>query len=204
MRKRQAYHHGNLRASLLRASGKMLEKHGVADLSLREAARRAGVSHGAPYRHFPDRDSLLAALATEGFVTLGKALQEAGSVGGLRARGEAYVRFALQNPRRFRLMFGGELRIAQHAALRETATRVFAGLSGAFAAQIPGQAGHDASIAAWSLVHGLALLLLDEKIASTARAGRETDEFVRCVLNSIRFAARPANQVAGGPAQPPA
>ena len=116
-------------------------------------------------------------------------LPAGGSAGGLRARGEAYVRFALQNPQRFRLMFGGHLGIARHAALREAATRVFEGLYGAFTAQIPGQAGRDASIAAWSLVHGLALLLLDDKIASTARVGRETDEFVRSILNSIRFAA---------------
>ena len=188
-RKRRVYHHGSLQASLLRTAGQMLEKHGVAGLSLREAARRAGVSHGAPYRHFPDRESLLAALAAEGFAKLGRDLQEAGSAGGLRARGEAYVRFALQNPQRFRLMFGGHLGIARHAALREAATRVFEGLYGAFTAQIPGQAGRDASIAAWSLVHGLALLLLDDKIASTARVGRETDEFVRSILNSIRFAA---------------
>ena len=200
----RTYHHGNLQSSLLRAAGKILEKQGVEGLSLREAARRAGVSHGAPYRHFPNRESLLAALAAGGFATLGRALHEAGAAGGLRARGEAYVHFALQHPQRFRLMFGGRLGIARHAVLREAATRVFEGLSGAFTAQIPGQAGRDASIAAWSLVHGLALLLLDEKIANTARVGRETDEFVRSILNSIRFAAGTANQVAVGPAQPPA
>lgn len=183
------YHHGDLRAALLRAAGKLLEKQGIAALSVREAARRAGVSHNAPYRHFPDRESLLAALATEGFAALGTALQEAGASGGLRARGEAYVRFALENPQRFRLMFGGELRIAKHAALRETATRVFEGLSGAFTAQIPGPAGRDASLAAWALVHGLAQLLLDDKIAAAAREDRDAESFVRAVLSSIRFAA---------------
>ena len=191
-RKAHDYHHGNLPAFLLQSAGELLEKQGVANLRLREVARLAGVSHGAPYRHFPDRESLLAALAAEGFATLGKTLQEAGVSGGLRARGEAYVRFALAHPKRFRLMFGGELQIAKHAALRAVATRVFEGLSGAFTAQIPGQPGRDASIAAWSLVHGLALLLLDDKIAAGARQGRDPESFVRSILGSIRFAAGPA------------
>ncbi len=188
-RRKTSYHHGDLRGSLLRAAGEMLEQQGITSLSLREAARRAGVSHGAPYRHFPDRDSLLAALAAEGFAILGKSLEEAGAAGGLRARGEAYVGFALEHPQRFRLMFGGGPAIAKHAGLREIAGRVFDGLAAAFTAQIPGQAGRDASIAAWSLVHGLALLLLDEKIAGAARAGREPASFVRAILSSIRFAA---------------
>ena len=99
------YHHGTLRAAVLSAAGKLIEKEGLAGLSIREAARRAGVSHNAPYRHFPDRDALLAALATEGFSELEKFLE--GRTG--RAMGEAYVRFALAHPNRFRLMFGGQL-----------------------------------------------------------------------------------------------
>src|SRR3970040_1414973 len=96
------YHHGDLRTALLRSSSKILEKEGVSKLSVREAARRAGVSHNAPYRHFPDRESLLAGIATEGFSMLGAALQ--GSSG--KAMGEDYVRFALEHPQRVRLMFG--------------------------------------------------------------------------------------------------
>ncbi|TAK45718.1 MAG: TetR/AcrR family transcriptional regulator [Betaproteobacteria bacterium] len=183
------YHHGDLRPALLRAAGQLLEKQGLAALSLRETARRAGVSHNAPYRHFPDRGSLLAALATAGFAALGTAMQEAAAHGGLRAMGEAYVRFALERPQRFRLMFGGALPIAKHAALRESATRVFEGLAQALAPQLAGPAGRDASIAAWALVHGLSQLLLDERIASSALRGRERDEMVRAVLGSIRFAA---------------
>ena len=187
--RRAAYHHGNLQATLLRAAGEMLEKQGIAGLSLRVAATRVGVSHNAPYRHFQDRESLLAALAAEGFAALGRALQEAVRVGGLRAMGEVYVRFALERPQRFRLMFGGAVRIPQHAALRETAARVFEGLAQALAPQIPGPAGRDASIAAWALVHGLAQLLLDERIAAAALRGRDREALVRAVLGSIRFAA---------------
>ena len=189
VRRKQAYHHGDLRASILRAGWHLLEKQGIAALSLREAARRAGVSHNAPYRHFPDRDSLLAALSAEGFAALGQALREAAASGGLRAMGETYVRFALERPQRFRLMFGGAVPIAQHPALRENATRVFEGLAQALAPQIPGAAGRDASIAAWALVHGLAQLLLDERIAASALSGRRREEMVSAVLGSIRFAA---------------
>src|SRR6266850_4711197 len=98
-----AYHHGDLRAALLQTAGKVLEKEGLGELSLRELARRAGVSHNAPYRHFPDRDSLLAALAAEGFALLENEMRGLGA----RAMGEVYIRFALQHPQRFRLMFGG-------------------------------------------------------------------------------------------------
>lgn len=212
-RKKHSYHHGDLRAALIRAAGKMLEKDGVEALKLREVARRAGVSHNAPYRHFAEREALLAALAAEGFEWLGAAQRKAAGAGGLRAMGEAYVHFALAHPQRFRLMFGGQVSIARHARLREVATKTFAGLSGALSARLPeAQGARDASIAAWALVHGLAQLLLGDRIAAAAKQGRDDAAFVRDVLASIRFVVGTANQVAVGtanqaavgPAQPPA
>src|SRR5258708_14598981 len=97
------YHHGDLPAALLKAAGKALEQEGIASLSLRDAARRAGVSHNAPYRHFPHREALLAALAAEGFAILAERLlgRQGPELGG------AYVQFPLPPPQRFRLMFGG-------------------------------------------------------------------------------------------------
>jgi len=189
-RAKKAYHHGDLEVALVRAAGNILEKEGVEALSLREVARRAGVSHNAPYRHFPDREALLAALAARGFEMLARAQQAAASNGGLRAMGEAYVLFALENPQRFRLMFGGQISIARHERLRDVATRTFAGLSGALAARVPeAQGARDASIAAWALVHGLALLLMGDRIAPATMNGRERKAFVRDVLASVRFAA---------------
>src|SRR5262245_24493316 len=111
------YHHGDLPPALLRAAGKILEKEGVGALSLRELARRAGVSHNAPYRHFPDRDSLLAALAAEGFVELRQELERQGGTDA----GVAYVRFALAHPQRFRLMFGGQVSYDRYPDLRQAA-----------------------------------------------------------------------------------
>src|SRR4249920_1139210 len=92
--RKRDYHHGDLPAALLRAAGKILEKEGVEALTVRALTRRAGVSHAAPYRHFPDREALLAALAAEGYAMLGKAQREASAAHGLRGMGEAYVRFA--------------------------------------------------------------------------------------------------------------
>lgn len=135
-------------------------------MSVREAARRAGVSHNAPYRHFPDRESLLTALAAEGFAELEKSLE--GRSG--RELGEAYVRFALAHPQRFRLMFAKR----QGAALHERFAQAFSGFGG--------DAGL-AGAAAWSLVHGLACLVLEGHLPrDEAFAGR--------VLGAIRVAQR--------------
>lgn len=158
------YHHGDLRAAVLAAAGKLIEEEGLAGLSVREAARRAGVSHNAPYRHFPDRDALLTALATEGFDLLRKSLENQSG----RELGEAYVRFALAHPQRFRLMF----MTRQAGAMGEHFAKAFAGL---------GAEAKFAAAAAWSLVHGLADLILDGHF--------ENDEdFVKKVLGAIRFA----------------
>src|SRR5262247_2786085 len=95
------YHHGDLRAAILEAAARMVEREGLAGLSVREAARRAGVSHNAPYRHFIDRDALLEALAAKGFDELMDALKERSG----RDLAHAYVRFALEHEQLFRLMF---------------------------------------------------------------------------------------------------
>jgi AcrR family transcriptional regulator len=165
-----AYHHGDLRAALLRGAGEILEKEGLASLSLREVARRSGVSHNAPYRHFPDRGSLLAALAEEGFKAFGDALASRPR----QQMGEAYVEFALAHPQRFRLMFGGQTGVND--------SRAYDALRKSFA-----DLGDDADVAAaaaWGLVHGLAHLLLDGHFA-----GREPRAFVRDVLSTARFSA---------------
>jgi hypothetical protein len=117
--------------------------------------------------------------------------------------GEAYVRFALEQPQSFRLMFGGQVRISKHPALREVASKAFAGLAGALAARVPGaQGARDSSIAAWALVHGLAHLLLEERIATAALQDRSREQFVREVLATVRFAAAAAPRSAASAAQP--
>src|SRR5688572_5804005 len=176
-----AYHHGDLRAALLRAAGELLEKQGIAALSLREAARSAGVSHNAPYRHFPDREALLAALAAEGF----RLLADSQAAGG-RERGLAYVRFALAHPQRFRLMFGGVLPIGDYPELREQGRRAYQQLEEAF--KDLGEDARLAAAAAWSLVHGLANLILDGHFAQAQRDCGGAEAFAAKVLGMTRFA----------------
>jgi AcrR family transcriptional regulator len=179
------YHHGDLRPALLRAAARVLEAEGPSALSLRALARRAGVSHNAPYRHFADREALLAALAAEGFARLGEALAGAGG----RQMGEAYVNFALEHPQRFRLMFGGYLRFSRHRALAAAAADPYRALLQAFRAQASIADPEKAAAAAWSLVHGLAHLLLDGQFV---RPAAERAAFVREVIGAVRFASRAA------------
>jgi AcrR family transcriptional regulator len=124
------YHHGNLRTALLAQAERTVREHGVQDLSLRELAREVGVSHGAPRRHFPDRQALLDALAEAGFARLGVELQSAVNAAGenfearLRATAAAYVRFATRDAALLELMFAGKHR-EESGTLNEAADRAF-------------------------------------------------------------------------------
>jgi AcrR family transcriptional regulator len=163
------YHHGDLRVTLLAAAAELLAAGGAAAISLREVARRAGVSHNAPYRHFPDRDSLLAALAEEGFVELARRMD--GEAGGLAALGQCYVRFAQEQPGRFALMFGAGLDKAHYPELQQAATALYQRLALAVRETAPGRDPQVATLAAWSLVHGLAQLLLDRQVSEGMGGG---------------------------------
>jgi len=176
------YHHGNLQAALVEAGLQLVEETGIEALTLREAARRAGVSQTAPYRHFADKEALLAAVAAEGFRELQRALSEAAA--GIEDAnrclprlGQAYVHFALDHPGLFRLMFGAGIGDKQpYPLLRQAAQAAYALLENAMRAYLGG--GHDApaaTVAAWSLVHGLASLLLDQQFGSVAMTGELKD-----------------------------
>jgi len=171
--KKASYHHGDLREALLRASLELIDEGGVQALSLRKAARRAGVSSGAPYHHFENREVLLAALATEGFELLGQMMDEATAaadsapVAQLQACGESYVRFAREHSAYFRVMFRPEL-VGPEAFPddEKPGHHVFERLVGrVIAAQ---EAGHAPAgdpegmiLLAWSVAHGLSSLLVD-------------------------------------------
>jgi AcrR family transcriptional regulator len=187
------YHHGDLRAALIAAGLAILAEQGAAALTVRAAARRAGVSHNAPYRHFADKEALLAAIAEEGFNELAGALERARLFAGAAPRaqleetGWAYVRFALDHPQHVRVMFGSLIpsgerppgpAVAGARAFGVLVAIVQAGqLVGTF---IPGQP-RQVAVTAWALVHGLALLLLDRQVPS-ALAGGDPEAFVRLCL----------------------
>ena len=169
--KKQRYHHGDLRPALIAAAMTLVEESGVGAVSLRETARRVGVSAPAIYRHFANKDSLLAAVAAEGFRDLGAALAAASRSerDPLSAMGMAYVRFALSRRGVFRLMFGPELaKRANFPELKSAADQAFQWLKGGVQARgRAAQDSHLAAIAPWALVHGLAQLFLDGVLPET-------------------------------------
>jgi AcrR family transcriptional regulator len=167
----------DVRAGILKASLTLMNEGGLGALSMREVARRAGVSHQAPYHYFDDREAILAELAGEGFDQLydyivsaiGLARDKAGKN---RAMGEAYIRFALNNPEIFKLMFRCEMcDLSRYPSAKEKADKCFN-----VVVQILGAHGSSADktnpdlapvIAAWAMAHGLATLMLEGKLAQS-------------------------------------
>ena len=127
-----AYHHGDLRAALITAALEVIGEIGPRGLTIREVARRAGVSHAAPYRHFADRNELILAVVEHGFELMDEEMQAAKDAAGddlvaqFAASGEAYVAFALNYPAYYRVMFSGDLlNSTGHESLRHTSTHFF-------------------------------------------------------------------------------
>lgn len=193
-----SYHHGDLRAALLTAARSIVEQDGVAKLSLRAVSRQAGVSHSAPYHHFPDKAAILAALAELGYDQLSAEIQAEQAklrvddfVGQVVAVGKSYVRFALVNPAIFRLMFRPELtQPAEHPALREAEARAFGGLVAALAqcqahGLVPGTDPLPAAMSCWSTVHGFATLWIDQVANETPLGQLPLDTLSQHVLHTI-------------------
>ena len=168
---KKPYHHGNLRVALLEAARTRLAEGAEATLSLRDLAARVGVSVNATYRHFDSKEALLMELAAEGFdalraLMLGAVAQlgAADTIERLHATGEAYVHFAQHDPALFQLMFGREGRFAEYERFRQSAGAAFAVVVGCVAAvqqvAMDDPSATKAAIAAWSLVHGFAILSL--------------------------------------------
>jgi AcrR family transcriptional regulator len=167
-----SYHHGDLRRALLDAAASLLRSGGADALTLRALAEAVGVSRTAPYRHFADKADLLIAVATEGFERLRSALHAvtahgAAGLEGFEAMGVAYIRFAVENPAHYRLMYGREaLARRQVPALQAAADATYDELVALIAArQATGDLRTDdpeaLAYVAWATVHGLASLLVD-------------------------------------------
>lgn len=195
-----AYHHGSLRRALLEAAEAILERDGVQGLTLRAAARDAGVSHAAPKNHFGDLAGLLSDLAASGFERLRDELlarvrPDQPAAERKAAIGYGYVAFARAHPGLFQLMFRGERLDLQRPALAaamQAAFQVLAGTAGV-PAQSPPAAPSPAQIAdiaaAWSLVHGFAMLMLDGRLKPLLAGlppGSDEMDLLRAVVDRPR------------------
>ena len=181
-RRAASYHHGDLRAALRNEAQAILEQAGVAEVSLREVARRVGVSHAAPYRHYANREALLAEVAAAGFERLGErfARMPAEADAGRRftRMAHTYVEFARQEPAVYRLMFGDSLKKGDHPVLASAGFATFGFLRAMIVALgVPAPATME-TMAAWSFAHGMALLIVDQRLESEPGVDAEVDHEV--------------------------
>ncbi|MBR0666528.1 TetR/AcrR family transcriptional regulator [Roseomonas hellenica] len=201
----RSYHHGDLRSALIAAAGEMLERDGPEAISFRAVARATGVSQTAPYNHFQSKEDLLATVAEAGFRDLEasqSATAEAARPGEDRvtALGLDYVRFALRRPQLYRLMFGvgvsdwyahPEVLAAKGASFRPIQTVLAEQLAAG------GEAGPEAvetaAIAAWALVHGLAMLLIDRSLDPAKKAAGQAEALVTRVVGLVASGLKPGS-----------
>ncbi|MEV0848579.1 TetR/AcrR family transcriptional regulator [Streptomyces sp. NPDC049954] len=184
MTTRHTYHHGDLRRAVLAAAVEVIERDGPARLSLRDLARRAGVSHAGPVHHFGDKAGVLTALATEGYGLLADAL-EASPDGDseLVELGVSYVRFAVRHPAHFAVMFRLDLLHPEDPDLCAARQRARALLTGGVERVVGDSATlrpELAGVAAWSLVHGYASLHLAGALPEEA-SGEDVEGVARAV-----------------------
>lgn len=192
-----AYQHGDLRRALIQAGLKLLGEHGVAGLSLRAAAELTGVSHAAPYRHFRDKDALVAAIAEEGFKLLTRSMRaeieacpSREILARLRAAGYGYVSFALAHPAYFRTMFGEKVWPDKNDPVKSALVGASRECFGVLRALIDEgvrtgelRAGDldQISLAGWSMIHGLSLLIIDGQLTGLC----DTPEAVRALADNL-------------------
>jgi AcrR family transcriptional regulator len=167
--RRDSYHHGDLKRALTSAALSLVAEKGPKGFTLTEAARRAGVSTAAPYRHFADKAELLATVAEQGFRELHADLVAAAASSEPRARvielGRAYVRWAVAHPDHYQVMFGAERIKADHPGLAVAAEQAFGDLLEAItrcqeAGIVEGEDPREVAAPLWSLVHGAASLAI--------------------------------------------
>jgi AcrR family transcriptional regulator len=193
--KPKPYHHGGLRSALIDLAVEALEQEGPETLSLRGLAARAGVSGMAPYRHFVGKQALLEAAARRGFADLRERLASVDDPAepkkALVAFGVVYVRFACERPGLFRLMFGGPPPTPDEELTDDEQT-----VMGLFAARladlVPPERRRVAFVAAWSAMHGLASLILSNRMRGPAPRPIELAEQVGAVIVAGLLASEPA------------
>jgi AcrR family transcriptional regulator len=192
--RRDSYHHGDLKRALTHAALSLVAERGPKGFTLTEAARRAGVSAAAPYRHFADKAHLLATVAEQGFLELHTALTAAADAASdpaarLISIGRAYVRWAVDHPDHYRVMFGADNDKAQHPSLAVAAGQAFGDLldvitqcqaAGKLRGQEPGQVAGPL----WSLVHGIASFAIDGEFRNVG-IDQDPEDMVADALSAL-------------------
>ena len=196
--KTRAYHHGDLKNALVAAALQLIAAKGARALSLREVARATGVSHASTYRHFPNKESVLATIAEQGFRELTQQMRDAalqsssGPLQSLHRVGLAYVAFGVAHPHQLQIMFGDlisshaaypSLLEASSAAFEVLASSVRAGQKEGFIRESDERL---VSLAAWSQVHGLALLIASGQIPSEGSAPLQPQTLADAVLTLLQ------------------
>lgn len=201
---RPHYHHGDLKNALIQCGLEILAHEGINGLSLRKVARRAGVSEAAPYRHYKDKEALLAAIAEQGFIRLAECLASVEEQFAEDARelfhqsAKAYIRFARENPDSMRVMFQSRHKDGTigFPALQDAADEAFSFLIDMVEyCQQEGlaRAGHPIPMALgiWSTVHGLALLLVDGCISQDVFQESDEETLINETLEMVLKGWRP-------------
>jgi AcrR family transcriptional regulator len=197
MSSKTTYHHGDLRAALVRAAIELLEESGATALSLRAVARRAGVSPAAPYRHYADREGLVSAVAAVGYRELAERLAAAhpspSTPEQLASVAIGYVQFALERPALFRIMFGEPCDRDNDERVAATAA-VSLYVRGIVERSFPDADAQSLATAIWALVHGLAFLHLDGKLdaPTPAAVADRVTAAIQALLTATGTGGRPA------------
>lgn len=199
----QSYHHGNLRRVLIDTAVEIISEQGPEDLSLRKIAKRAGVSHAAPYRHFKDKNAILAAVARQGFNMMLRQTEEriAGNRGNeldhFAICGLSYIDFAISYPSHYRVMFGTRAENSYFSdEFKPESIPVFKLLADIIVtcqekALLKEGDPHEMALAAWSIVHGFAMLRIDHHIPDQGMDEKKLNALKRSVVLTLYFGLRP-------------
>jgi AcrR family transcriptional regulator len=191
------YHHGDLKNALIQTGVEILAKEGVSRLSLRKVAQRAGVSHNAPYSHFPDKQSLIAAISTEGFKRLYNELDTSISSypndpkRQLQESAWTYVQFAMDNTDTFKIMFSGVLeKEKEYPAFVEISSKTFSRVVDVIracqdAGLLRSAPPEITAVAVWGQIHGIISLILEGQISHTVLDQFEPREIILFALDQI-------------------
>lgn len=190
---KKAYHHGDLRDALLTAGEAALRDERLEDVSLREIARRAGVSHAAPKHHFPSLGDLFGEIAARGFERFVEALGSAADrnadqspAARLQAMARAYLRFATENAAVYGLMFGKREQCVTTPHLANASLAAWTQLENQVAAIAGPQRAIHGALLVWSSVHGMAMLKLDRKLPPHLDPNAALESVIRMVIAGLQ------------------